>query len=270
MSSKKPIIKSRNPVIIFNKLQMVFGEPYVIDLKDCEGSITVTIPNVLSIISMGYDNFYANLNLLTSNTTTYRLMLWKNGTDWNVLSDFELFISLYKGLSDEVSELLFNGLKLSEFEPYVKKKEDKEIIVLYHKEKQIEINEQVYFHISQYLRKAFNINPEEKITKDRNLKLMYIKKDEMHLEAESKKSDEEKEKSSPEEQLLALFSSCVNHPGFKYNWQQLKDINMCQFFDAVNRLQIYESSTALMKGMYSGFVDVKGIASDAYNFMKII
>jgi len=40
--------------------------------------------------------------------------------------------------------------------------------------------------------------------------------------------------------------------------------------DSVQRLQIYESSTALMKGMYSGFLDTSKINKEELNFMRDI
>ena len=61
---------------------------------------------------------------------------------------------------------------------------------------------------------------------------------------------------------------CVNHPGFKYKTSELKQVHVYEFYDSVQRLQIYEHSTAVLKGMFSGFVDSKKIPADAYNFMK--
>jgi hypothetical protein len=43
-----------------------------------------------------------------------------------------------------------------------------------------------------------------------------------------------------------------------------------EFYDSVSRLQIYEQSTALMKGMYSGFISAKDIKPEDYNFMREI
>lgn len=68
--------------------------------------------------------------------------------------------------------------------------------------------------------------------------------------------------------LLPLISSMVNHPGFKYKTNELKDIGIYQFMDSVNRLQVYENSTALLKGMYSGFIDTKQIDKKELNWMK--
>ena len=51
----------------------------------------------------------------------------------------------------------------------------------------------------------------------------------------------------------------VNHHGFKYKLNELKEVGIFQFMDSVKRLQTYESVTALMKGMYSGFIDTSKI-----------
>jgi hypothetical protein len=84
----------------------------------------------------------------------------------------------------------------------------------------------------------------------------------MNLETRAKKGGME------ESGLLSLVSACVNHPGFKYKLQELREVGICQFMDSVQRLQVYESSTALLKGMYSGFVDGKKISNDSYNWMR--
>jgi len=38
--------------------------------------------------------------------------------------------------------------------------------------------------------------------------------------------------------------------------------------DSVQRLQVYETSTALLKGSYSGFIDTSKINKDEFNFMR--
>ena len=70
--------------------------------------------------------------------------------------------------------------------------------------------------------------------------------------------------------LLPLVSACVNHPGFKYKLQELREVGIYQFMDAVQRLQIYESSIALLNGSYSGFCDTSKVDKDNFNFMRDI
>ena len=261
-SEKTPIKqKSRNATIEFDELKAFFGEPLVIDLEGVEGVVTVTQPAMIDIVRIGQARFYATLNVFTTNTTACRLMLWESGIDWNEISDFQLFCMMTSGIDPEVSAMLFGDLDFSKFEMFTKQKDDAEEIVLYNKEQQIEIDERVYQHFCQYLRTVFNINPEEKITNDKTMKQWFINKDKR--ERANAAFKQEKESS-----IVPIISACINHPGFKYNLEELKNVKVYQFYDAVRRLQIYEQSTALLKGMYSGFVDSSHIDPDAYNFMK--
>ena len=257
-------IKTRYPQFSFDKLQIYCGIPYTIDVPSAHGKIEINLPTVGDIVRVGQKKFDATLNIFTTNTTSYRLLLWKQNIDWNTLSDFELFCMLYQQIDDEIAQMIFKDIKFSDFKRYSKKLEDSETVILYNKELDIEINEEVYQYMAQYLRVAFNVNPEEKITKDEGLKRAYIRKDESALR--QAELNPNKEDSS----LQPLISACVNHPGFKYNLKEVMDISIFEFYDSVKRLQIYENSTALMKGMYSGMIDGSKINPEAYNFMKAI
>lgn len=264
-------LKTRYPVITFDKLQMYFGMPYVIDLEGCAGTVTITPPTIGDIVRFGEKEFYTTLNIFITNTTAYRLLLWKSNIDWNDITDFQLFCMLYKQIDGEAAKLIFGDLDFSKFELCQKQltPDAEPTLVLYNEEDNVEITEDVYQHIAQYLRLAFNLNIEEKMTSDPMLKEMYIKKDERALENEAKK----REKNPDEEShsgLLPVISACVNHPGFKYSTKQLCDVGICEFYDSVRRLQIYENARACMTGMYSGMVDSSKIPADSYNFMKEI
>ena len=250
-------LKLRYPPIEFDRLQMYMGFPYVIDLESAEGSITISVPTMRTFIELGEKRYLQTINVFTTNTTEYRVPLWDVGIDWNEISDFELFCMLYKQIDSEISKSIFGDFDFNDLELYKKD----EIVVLYDEKKNIEINEEVYQHIAQYLRIIFNINPPEKITKDKFLKEMYIKKD--RVDAEIKKK---KQKENPS--IQPLISACVNHPGFKYKLKEVLDMGIYEFYDSVARLNIYESTTAVLKGMYSGFVDSKAFKPDDFNFMR--
>ena len=99
----------------------------------------------------------------------------------------------------------------------------------------------------------FDIHIKVEHAKNKATKEAMIWEDEMNLKTEEqKKSKRDYEKST----LLPLISAMVNHPGFKYKTSELKEIGIVQFMDSVKRLQTYENATALLKGMYSGFIDV--------------
>lgn len=259
-------LKSRNPVITFDKLGMYFREPYIINLEGIDGSITLTQPSIGDIVELGEKRFYATLNIFTTNTTAFRLQLWEQNIDWNTYSDFELFIMLLNNAEKEIYKTFLPNIDFSTFGVFKKQlpNSDESCRILYDVENKIEINELVYFHLSQYLRNVFNFFPDEKITKDKILKKWYIEKDKRERKNRESKQDEE------ESGLLPVISGCCNHPGFKYKSSELKELGIYQFYDSVKRLQIYESTHAIQGGMYSGFVDTKGIKPEDYNFMKNI
>lgn len=157
-------------------------------------------------------------------------------------------------------------IKEEEKEPEIKY-ETKEVVILYDVENDIEINEEVYQHITQYLRSVFNMNPEEELTSDNMLKKWWVDKDKRVAEREKLKEKQGKKESYS---IQPLISFCVNHPGFKYNLQELRNVGVAQFYDSVKRLQIYENAGACLRGMYGGFVDGSKISPDSYNFFKEI
>ena len=141
----------------------------------------------------------------------------------------------------------------------------KETIVLYNPDDNIEIDERTYQYIHQYIQTIFNIFPDEKITSVPTMKKWFIDSDRRKLKNEKYKKDKNE---NIEHSMLSIISSCVNHPGFKYKTSELKEIHVSEFYDSVQRLQIYEHTTAVLKGMFSGFVDSKKIKPEAYNFMQ--
>ncbi len=249
----------------FDYLQMYFREPYVIDLDSVRGSITIVQPTIGDIIGIGEEKFYKTLYLFITNTTTYRLALWEQGKDWNEMSDFELFLMLVPEIDNTVSNLFFKDLDWSKFKLYQKQVGEDIFLSLYDDENDIEIDENVYNHISQYLRSVFNIYPEEKLTDNKIMKEWFIEKDQRQLNINKEKEKMGKKESNS---MQSILSACVNHPGFKYKLSELRDVGVCEFYDSVKRLQIYESTTALMKGMYSGMISSKDIPPEDYNFMQ--
>ena len=60
----------------------------------------------------------------------------------------------------------------------------------------------------------------------------------------------------------------VNHPGFKYKKNELKEVGIVEFMDSVKRLQTYENTVALLRGMYSGMIDASKINKEEFNWTR--
>ena len=256
-------------------LRLYFREPYKVKDK-----VIINQPTIQDIIDYGEREFYAMLRIFIENTTMCRVQLWDLGIDWNKISDYQLFVGFVPMLQPEQTKVLFGDLNFTLLKPWPRqipnpkfdenKEEDdeknpKEIteIILYDPVNDIELNEADYLQIALCLRTMFGFFPKEE-------KVLGFKKDVIEQERANMKRSAEKNKDKSSSTLLPLISSCVNHPGFKYKIEELKDIGICAFMDSVQRLQIYESTTALLKGAYSGFIDTKDIKPEQFNFMREI
>lgn len=250
----------------FDHLKMYFGEPFEVG-----NGLIIHQPTVGQILEVGEQDFYAMLYVFISNPTTYRLQLWDLGIDWNKISSYTLFTMLIKSVDSNVAKVIFGDVDFKGFEIYAKtvqktdddgEETEVQIPTLYNTVTEMELSEDDYTLISEYLQTMFNIFPKVEKAKGRSTKEAIIEEDRMNLAMRQKKDD------SDDSSLLSLVSACVNHPGFKYKLQELRDVGICQFMDSVQRLQVYESSTALMKGMYSGFVDGSKLNANDYNWMR--
>lgn len=242
---------------------MFFGDPYIIK---CElGEIKILQPTIGDILDFGEKEFYSMLNIFIANPTSYRLQLWDMGIDWNKISDYELFCMFVKELNKHSTSLLFGELDFQTFGLYNKKVGDTECLTLYSQDLEIEITEETYKCIAEYLRLMFNIYPKVEKAKGKATKEAIIEEDRMNLELELKKN-----KKGSKSVLLPLVSSCINHPGFKYKLNELREIGIVQFMDSVQRLQIYENTVALNSGMYSGMCDLSKVDKKLFNFMRDI
>ncbi len=263
---------SQKPKYEFDTLKMYFGDPYLLTKN-----VVIYQPTIGDIIRIGEKRFYSNLNIFISHTTQYKLPLWKAGIDWNKLEDFELFCSLLSTTDAEASSLLFGNVNLHNLRVYEipltpeeiaeneahkdekKYKKIKPTRFLQDKEQDIIITKETYERMAEYIRTMFNIFPKVQKARGKSTKETLIFEEEMNLKNASE--------NPPKSTLLPLISSCVNHPGFKYKLQELRDVGICEFMDSVRRLQIYESAKALNSGRFA-MCDLSEIDSKLFDFMR--
>ena len=256
-----------------SQLQLYFGDPFYLTDK-----IEIFQPTIGGILEydkqFGESEFWAMLNVFIGNTTMYRLLLWDMGIDWNKITDFQLFSILVKTLQFEKTKILFGEIDLSTFDQYLKQpaveNEDEEKpepqLVMYSPQYDIEINEDTYNTMALYIRTMFNMFPKVEKAKGKTTKEWIIEEDRMNLKNRQKDGDNDSTTSA----LLPLIESCCCHSGFKYKKNELREVGIYEFMRDVQRLQVYEATTSLLKGVYSGFVDTKNIKKEEFDFMREI
>lgn len=223
--------------------------------------ITISQPSIGDILEIGEDKFYASISPFINNSTSIRLMLWNIGqTNWCKVSDIEVFSLLSQIPNQDFSPLkiIFRDVNIMDYK--LMQSSDRKF-VLYNKLTEDLLTENEYMEIAEYIRTIVNIHPKVEKAKGKTAREWMIQEDKMNLANRKQNSDDDS-------RLLPFISALINHPGFKYKLEELKQVKIYQFYDAVQRLQIYEQSHALMNGVYSGFCDVSKIDKEQFNFMR--
>ena len=236
-----------------DELQMYFGEPFHINDK-----ITIFIPTIGDIIEFGERKYYGMIHTLTCIPSDMKSQLFDMGIDYETLSDFELFVMLSRNLTPESTWLVLGDLDLSKFGFYTNSENNE--LVLYNPESDIVIDKLIYMKIVEYIRKVHNIKPKVEKAANKTTKKILIQLDRDRI----KKAQTEEYKSH----LKPLISAMMRYPGFKYKSNELKQCGLYEFMDTVQGAQIYVSSTALLKGSYSGMIDTSKINKKEFNWMR--
>lgn len=245
----------------FNPLQVYFGDDYIVNDR-----IIIHQPTIQDFIDCGEENIYGVITPFISNTTGCRVQLWDMGIDWNKISNQELFSIMIKNVDFKYSKIIFGDIDFSTFNLYEKSIDDKKTLTLYSHEMELEIDEDTMIKMCIYIQHVFHaFPPEEEFTSSKTLKQELINNDRQKIILREK---ETKEKGK--QNLLSMISFCLNHPGFKYKKNELREVGIAEFMDSVQRLQIYESTRALYNGMYSGMCDLSKVNKNEFNFMRDI
>ena len=245
----------------FDPLKMYFREDYFVN------GIRIVEPTIGAILNMGESQFYSGLRPFLYNSTSIRVILWDlpERIDWCKVKDIEVFNMLKSVPKFDFSaiQLLFPDYRIERMKliQYQESNLDEIRFCLYDEENDFILKEVEYMEIAEYIRTLLNFHPKVEKAKGKTAKQWMIDEDKMNM------AQQQNEETS---NLLPLISACINHPGFKYKLQELRNVGIYEFMDSVQRLQIYESTHALLSGSYSGFCDLKGVPKDQFNFMRDI
>lgn len=253
--------KGNTQVYKFDPLKMYFREDYFVK------GIRIVEPTIGDILNIGESNFYSGLSPFLYNSTSIRVMLWDlpQRIDWCKVKDIEVFEMLKSivNTNNSAIRLLFPDYRIEHMQLMQLQEKDsgESQLCLYDSENDFILKETEYMEIAEYIRTLLNIHPKVEKAKGKTTKQWMIDEDKMNAAQR-----EDKNTST----LLPLISACINHPGFKYKLQELRDVGIYEFMDSVQRLQIYESTRAILGGSYSGFADMSKVPKEQFNFMREI
>ena len=246
----------------FDPLKMYFREDYFVN------GIRIVQPTIGDILNMGESKFYSDLYPFLYNSTSIRVMLWDlpQRIDWCKVKDIEVF-GMLKGVADKDNSairLLFPDYRIEHMQliQFQEKDSDELKLCLYDEENELVLKESEYMEIAEYIRTLLNIHPKVEKAKGKTAKKWMIDEDRMNIVQRKDKNTST---------LLPLISACINHPGFKYKLQELRDVGIYEFMDSVQRLQIYESTKVILQASYiNPYFDSSKLSKEQFNFMREI
>ena len=172
---------------------------------------------------------------------------------------------MLKSMSDtnnSAIRLLFPDYRIEHMQLMQFQEKDSENLqlCLYDSENDFILKESEYMEIAEYIRTLLNIHPKIEKAKGKTAKQWMIDEDKMNMVQRDEKNTST---------LLPLVSACINHPGFKYKLQELRNVGIYEFMDSVQRLQIYESTKVILQASYiNPYFDSSKVPKEQFNFMR--
>lgn len=217
---------------------------------DVNDYLHIRQPTVGEVVEYGETRFMSDITPFITNPTQYRVPLWRAHIDWCTISDYKLFLMLVGDVAKDISQLLFGGFDFGALRMVsIDATGD---IVLCNKDNVVVIDESTYTRLSEFMRQMMLRHPKVEVTKNKLAKKLMIEDDQNKMR---RIKDEDK----PHPHFLPLIRAAVNHPGFKYNTQQVKNVGINEFLLSVKQLQLYQEATAIQQGQYSGMLDTSKI-----------
>jgi hypothetical protein len=232
-------------------LGLYFGDPYVIN-----ENVSVLQPTIGDIAKYGEKNYFSLIHTITAISSDLKSQLWDMGLDWEEVEDFQLFMMLAPTLNVESTRIILGDVDLSKLRPY--KNNQNGQIVLADKETGLIIDMLIYERIVNYLRKVHGLKKKVEHAGNKYTKKILIDEDRMRIEANKNKLYKSF--------LTPLISSVKCRMGYTKDY--VRNMQVFEFFDDVQRLNVINNADALLRGMYSGMIDTKKINKQELNWMR--
>lgn len=236
-----------------DSLGLYMGDPYVVN-----ENIIIKQPTVGEIAEYGERKYYSMVHTITAIPSDMKSQLQDMGLDYEKVEDFELFMMLAPTLSQESTAILFGDIDLSKLKPY--KNPQNDMIVLADIETGLVIDMLIYERIVNYLRQVHGLKKKVEKAKNAMTKRILIEEDRRNIALN---------KNKPYKSFLTPLVSAVK-VRMGYTKDYVRNMQIFEFTDDVQRLQIINNADALLRGMYGGMIDTKKIDKKELNWMREI
>lgn len=235
-------------------LKVLKGEDIIIT-----DSIVLHQPSIAEIEAFSERKFFSTFYTLCSIPSDMKSALWDKKIDWTKISDYDFFIMLSKGFSQEETSIILPGIDLSNMET----ENFNGKILLVSSDGRTIISEEVYTVMIEYIREFLGYIPKvekyaNKITRD-----VFIKED---------RKRRKKNVGKPFDSIiLPMIITLVNTEEFPYNYETVFNTTLYQLTKSYYQIDKKKKACALIQGSMSGFIDSSKIKKTAldWSYKKI-
>lgn len=238
--------------LIVDSLQLLSGEKIRITDKIIYGQ-----PKLRTVAEFGEERYWNVLATLTRIPSDMKSVLWDIGIDWMEISDMELFCTLVRELSQDLTEVFFPGICFTDAKLVQNDSGDK---FIYCGQSDTKIDFLAYMRMQECLCKSHGIKKKVERAGNKYTKQILIDEDRQKRQLNANKEFESS--------LIGPVSALVNYSGFKYNYENVWGLTMYQFMDALQRCRMFESINHLLNGIYAGTVDSKKIKNEKLDWTR--
>lgn len=239
--------------MITDSLSMLRGRDYEV----CKG-ITIRQPSLSEIEELDENEYYSMVSVFVCHPFDMIAQLTDMNIDFTKVSSYQLFCVLVQMLEIKNTKILFGDLDFHNAR--IVQNNGKEEI---HLQQGCVITEEIYEDIADYIRKINMLSPPtftkvaDEYTKQKMIEYAY---EDLELS--------KRRKVKPKSILKTYVSRATNHPYFKFNINDVWDMKIYAFYDAIASINIIENSNHLYMGAYSGNLDMSKINKSSFNWLR--
>lgn len=247
-----------------DELKLYRGDDYTLP-----NGIKIKCPTLGEICDYGENKYLSMISIFTATNIDRCAQLDDMGIDYTEITNFQMFTVFASMLTNQKSDdekildtsPLFGDLDFSLFAVVDSEGE----LCLINKEG-LKITEPIFEEMATYIRKIHGMpQPQYTTVKNEFAKQQLIIDARNDAEYNRKLRELKGEHSS----YLPYISALVNHPNFKYKWDDVWSMKVYAFFDSLKRISIIDNANHLYQGLYSGCVEYNKVKKDL-NWLKPI
>lgn len=225
--------------------------------------IVIKHPTLGDICDYGEQEYFSMVHTICSVGADMKWQLDDLGIDYTKISDFELFSNMLVHMltKSQTKILLGDTIDFSQMQIMFNAELQENVLVqFFDTGENVQIDRYVYSAIVDAIRKIHRFKRNDELPGNESSKQILIE--------DAREAFEENQNKPYKSFLLPLISSMVNSEGFKYNNQNVFDMKIYPFMDAVQRIEKIKNAKLLMQSGYSGFgIDLKKVDKDTLNWM---